>query len=86
LLWHQLENKHKRKALSDISKAELNWSFTYIFNFMASDSKGDKVPDVNIMESTPNLRNFSIASPGDRVKVLDLSMRRIATICGGGRR
>jgi hypothetical protein len=31
---------------------------------MASDSKGDKVPDVNIMESTPNLRNSSIARPG----------------------
>jgi hypothetical protein len=47
-----------------ISKAELNWSFTYRFNSMASDSKGDKVPDVNIMERTPNLRNSSIASPG----------------------
>jgi hypothetical protein len=31
---------------------------------MASDSKGDKVPDVNIMERTPNLRKSSIASPG----------------------
>jgi hypothetical protein len=31
---------------------------------MASESKGDKVPEVKIMERTPNFRNSSIASPG----------------------
>jgi hypothetical protein len=35
-----------------------------MFSSMASESKGDKVPEVSIMERTPNLRNSSIASPG----------------------
>lgn len=46
----------------------------YRFSSIASESKGDKVPDVNIMERTPNLTNSSIASPGlkhHQLKVLD---------------
>jgi hypothetical protein len=31
---------------------------------MASESNGDKVHVVNMIERTPNLRNSSIASPG----------------------
>jgi hypothetical protein len=30
---------------------------------MASESNGNKVPEVNMIERTPNLRNSSIASP-----------------------
>lgn len=46
----------------------------YRFNSKANESKGDKVPDVKMIERIPSLMNSSIASPGlkhHQLSVLD---------------
>lgn len=47
----------------------------YRFSSSANVSKGDKVPDVNMIERTPILTNSSIARPGlkhHQLSVLDI--------------
>lgn len=47
---------------------------SYSFNSSANESIGDSVPEVNIIDATPNLENSSMAIPGlkhHQLSVLD---------------
>lgn len=47
---------------------------TYNFSSSANESIGDKVPDVKMIDPTPNFENSSIAIPGlkhHQLKILD---------------